>query len=153
MEQLEKTHNESAHGTCQHGCGCGASDEGKIEKVQKAEVERQSEPERAYVPAVDIIDSEKETVLVIDIPGVEDKNVDLSVEKSILTIHAKPVPEAFEGKTLVYSEYGVGDYRRSFSLSDDISRDGITASIKDGVLEVRLPKSAPVTKKIAVGSH
>lgn len=151
MEQLEKTYDESAHGSCRHGCGCG--DEGKVEKVQKAEVERQAEPERAYVPAVDIVDAEKETVLVIDMPGVEDKNVDLTVEKNILTIHAKPAPEAFEGKTLVYSEYGVGDYRRSFSLSDEVDRDGITASIKDGVLEVRLPKSTPVTKKIAVGSH
>ena len=151
MEHLEKTRNEASRCACSHGCG--ASDEGKVETVQKPEVERQSAPERAYVPAVDIIDSEKQTVLIIDMPGVEDKNVDLNLEKNILTIHAKPAPEAFEGKTLVYSEYGVGDYRRSFSLSDEVDRDGITASIKDGVLEVKLPKSTPVTKKIAVGSH
>lgn len=139
MEQVEKTVNESRR------------DAGVDNGVQKPEVERQAEPGRAYVPAVDIIDNAKETLLVLDMPGVEDSGVDLTLEKNILTIHAKPADLDAGGKELVYSEYGIGDYRRSFSLSEEVDRDNITASLKEGVLKITLPKTAPVTKKIGVG--
>ena len=152
MEQHEKTLTDEKHDSCVNGCSGNAKD-AQIEKVRETEVERGADPERAYVPAVDIIDNESDTLLLLDMPGVEDSGVDLTLEKNILTIHAAPAAAAYEGKNLVYSEYGVGDYRRSFSLSEEVDRDGITASLKDGVLKVRLPKMAPVTKKIAVGSH
>lgn len=139
MEQTEKTLTETR------------PESGTDTGVQKAEVERQADPGRAYMPAVDIIDNEKDTLLVLDMPGVEDSGVDLTLEKNILTIHAKPVDIDTAGKELVYSEYGIGDYRRSFSLSEEVDRENITASLKDGVLRIKLPKSAPVTKKINVG--
>lgn len=145
MEQDEKTQC-----SCVHGCSGDKSDT-QVQQVQNAEVEQKTAPARAYVPAVDIVDNDKDTLLILDMPGVVESGVDLSLEKNILTIHAKPVESTHEGKELVYSEYGEGDYKRSFSISEEVDRDNITASLKDGVLRVRLPKTTPVTKKIAVG--
>lgn len=141
MDDLQKTENQSSTAT-QHP---------EIHKVQSTEATTKPDAERAYIPAVDIVDNDNETLLVLDMPGVNQGNIDLTLEKSVLTIEAKPAAEAFEGKNLVYSEYGVGDFRRAFSLSEDIDRDNITASLKDGVLTVKLIKTAPVTKKISVG--
>lgn len=144
MENLEK--NDAAN---HEGCGCGCS-ENAHQNVQKAEKVQEEAPRRSYLPAVDIIDSGAETLLLIDLPGVKDGDVDIAVEKNILTVRASQSAQSYEGRKLIYAEYGVGNYQRSFSLSDEINRDGIAASLKDGVLEVKLPKSAPVSKKIEV---
>ncbi len=109
-------------------------------------------PRRAYIPAVDLIDSDSEVLLIADVPGVPEGGVDLSIEKNILTLTATPSDGVIAGKKLEYSEYGVGEYRRSFSLSEEVDKDRISATLKDGVLRVRLPKTAPVTKKISVAT-
>lgn len=149
MEQLEKTLEKTGQNACSGGC-CGAAGENQVEKAPQAEAESRNESARAYVPAVDIIDNENDTLLLIDLPGVEESEVELSLEKNILTIHAKPAPFELADRTLTYSEYGVGDYRRSFSLSNEVNREGISASLKDGVLKIKLPKTAPVSRKIAI---
>lgn len=105
-----------------------------------------------YVPAVDVVEGENEVTVIADVPGVVEGGVDLMVEKNILTLSATPAEAKIEGKTLAYSEYGVGEYRCSFSLSDEINRENISASLKDGVLSITLPKSAPVMKKISVAA-
>ena len=51
-------------------------------------------------------------------------------------------PTALKAPVLEQNEYGVGDFERTFTLSDDVSREGIEASVKDGVLQLRLPKTA-----------
>lgn len=132
------------------GCGCGCDCATQEPKAEKAEVERQAAPRRAYVPAVDLIDSENEVTLVVDVPGVAEGGVDLTIEKNVLTLSAVPADGVIAGKKLVYSEYGVGEYRRSFSLSDEINQANISATLKDGVLRISLPKTAPVVKKINV---
>lgn len=114
---------------------------------------RKAGSDRVYMPSADVIDSDNETLVILDMPGVSCDDVELTLEKNILTIEAVPADQSFAGKSLVYSEYGVGDFRRSFSLSEDINRDDISASMKNGVLTVKLSKIAPVTKKINVGSH
>lgn len=114
---------------------------------------RKAGSDRVYMPSADVIDGESETLVILDMPGVSGDDVELTLEKNILTIEAVPAAQAFPGKNLVYSEYGVGDFRRSFSLSEDINRDGISASMKNGVLTVKLSKIVPVARKIAVGTH
>lgn len=118
-------------------------------QVQQTEA-RQAASQPTYLPAVDIIDGKDETILITDMPGVDQSGLEISIEKSVLTIKGTPKEQKYEGKGLVYSEYGVGDYERSFTLSEDVDRDHVSASIKDGVLKVKLPKAAPVTRKIAV---
>lgn len=158
MEDMKNSVDAGCY--CKDGeCGCSA-DEAKNEVGSAIHAHKETQVEKVdqdtgatYMPAVDIIDNEKEALLLLDVPGVLEGDVDLTLEKSILTIKARPQEKLFEGRELLYSEYGIGDYRRSFSLTEDIDADGITASMKDGVLKVRLPKRAPVTKKISVGAN
>lgn len=124
------------------------------EKAENQVQEAQPEAERAsFLPAVDIVDGESETVLFMDVPGVDKDGVDISIDQDIMTIRAKPAEDKeFAGCELVYAEYRVGDYKRSFSLSENVNRDGIKAVVRDGVLQITLPKQAPVTKKITVSA-
>lgn len=107
---------------------------------------------RIYMPAVDVIENEKESVLFADMPGVDQANIDITIEKSVLTIKGKPTYPEFSGYEPVYSEYGIGDFERSFTLSDAVDKDNISATIKDGVLTLRLPKASPKTRKISVAN-
>jgi HSP20 family protein len=101
-----------------------------------------SEQRTVYRPSVDIIDSASEVLLIADVPGVDESHLDVTLDKNVLTIKGTVETPSFEGKTSVRSEYGVGDFERVFTVSDDVSRDGIEATVKDGVLRVKLPKSA-----------
>lgn len=145
MDNMEKRDEMVHHENC--ACGCAAE-----AKIEKTVAERQA-PRRAYVPAVDLVEGESDVNLIVDVPGVPEGGVDLTIEKNILTLSAVPADGVIAGKKLAYSEYGVGEYRRSFALSDEVDRDGITASLKNGVLRITLPKTAPVTKKINIASN
>lgn len=106
---------------------------------------------RVYTPSVDIIEHREDVVLLADMPGVDEKSVDLTLEKDLLTIHGSVERTEHEKHRLVFSEYRVGDYERSFKLSDEIDREKITATVKDGVLKLVLPKADKAkTKKIPV---
>jgi HSP20 family protein len=95
-----------------------------------------------YRPAVDIVDAPNEMVVLADVPGVDETHLDITLDKNVLTIRGTVEPPAFEGHTSLQTEYGVGDFERTFTLSDDVSREGIEASVKDGVLQLKLPKTA-----------
>jgi HSP20 family protein len=95
-----------------------------------------------YRPAVDIVDAPSEMYVLADVPGVDENHLDITLDKNVLTIRGTIDPPTFERQTRFQSEYGVGDFERTFTLSDDVSRDGIEASVKDGVLQLKLPKTA-----------
>lgn len=116
---------------------------------QQQEVARQ-EISRSYIPAVDVIEGENESILYADMPGVDQSSIDITVEKNVLTIKGKVERPKFEGYDVLYSEYGIGDFERSFTLGEDVDRENISASMKDGVLMIKLPNAKPVTKKIEV---
>jgi len=116
-----------------------------------ARVER-TRDRHTYVPNVDIIETSDEFLVVADMPGVAANAVDIRYERGVLTIHGKAEPRQDEEKTsYLLREYGIGDYYRSFQLGEGINPDKIEARLKDGVMELRLPKSeASKPKKIAV---
>jgi len=106
---------------------------------------------RVYSPAVDIIEKNEDIFLLADMPGVDNESVEVTIEKDTLTIYGKVEPEVPRGMRLTESEYGVGVYQRTFSLSDEIDREHIQASVKNGVLRLTLPKAEAVkTRKIPV---
>ncbi|HEX8948654.1 MAG TPA: Hsp20/alpha crystallin family protein [Dissulfurispiraceae bacterium] len=106
---------------------------------------------RVYTPAVDIIEQDNAIVVIADMPGVDEKSVDITLERNILTIYGRVEPLVPEEHRLVYSEYGVGDYQRSFTLSDEIDRERIEATVKNGVLKLVLPKAeATKARKIEI---
>lgn len=94
-----------------------------------------------YVPDTDIYETPDAVFVVTDMPGVDEKHVDVDLENRILTLNGQQVAETFEGYELAYAGYRPGNYRRSFTLTEDVDVEGITARIKDGVLRIRLPKA------------
>lgn len=127
-----------------------------LKEVQKKEAELEKGVERTretrvYTPAVDIIEKNNDIVVFADMPGVDENSVDITLEKDLLTIYGKIEPEVPENHKLAVSEYGIGDYQRTFTLSDEIDKDHIQATVRDGVLRLVLPKAEKAkTKKIPV---
>jgi len=123
-------------------------------KTDQNEMEEKTErirDRRVFLPRTDIYESQDELVLVMDMPGVSEADVDIVLEKSVLTIKAFPTFDRPEKLTLAYAEYGEGDYQRSFALSDEIDREKIEARVKNGVLYLHLGKAGQVKpQKIAV---
>jgi HSP20 family protein len=125
-------------------------------ELEKQEVEAPEGVERTgmrriFVPRVDIFEHDGDVTLLADMPGVNSDSVDITLEKNILTIRGMVNFERPEGYDLAYAEYAVGDYERTFALSDEVDRDKIDATVKNGVLRLLLPKAeAAKARKIAV---
>jgi len=115
-----------------------------------AETER-TRNRKVFLPKVDIIETGDGMVMYADIPGADEKTIDVTLEKSVLTIRGTIAPEELEGRSISHAEYDVGDYERSFTVSDEVDRDRIEAVVKNGVLKLVLHKIPQVeTKKITV---
>ncbi len=122
----------------------------KKEAALEKGIER-TRAKRVFTPAVDIIEQKDYIILFADMPGVDEKTVDVTLDKDLLTIHGSVEQETHKGHRLVLSEYGTGDYERTFTVSNEIDREKIIASVKDGVLRLTLPKAAAArTRKIPV---
>jgi len=116
-----------------------------LQEEALAPEQRQSiRPRRTYSPAIDIFETNDSIVLLVNIPGVPEENVDIILEKNQLTIRGNVEYEAPQGYKAVYGEYDVGDYKRTFSLSDEVDHDEIEATLKHGVLRLVLAKAAAV---------
>ena len=105
----------------------------------------------AFIPRVDIFDSDAGLVLVADIPGAGPGDLDITLERGQLTIRADVKEHAPEGMSALYREYEIGDWERSFTLSRDFDMEKIEADLQDGVLTVTLPRAPePEAKRIQV---
>ena len=96
---------------------------------------------RVFVPPTDIYETEDEIVLVLDVPGASADTIDIQLEKNVLTINANVDLSEPEGYVLNLAEYAVGDYQRSFRLTNEVDQAKIKAVVKDGVLRLHLPKA------------
>lgn len=103
------------------------------------------------LPAVDLIESKDSYVLLVELPGVKPTDVDMSLEKNVLTITGTAHRKAPEGYKAVTGERGSVDYQRSFRLSDQIDQEAIEATFENGILRLTLGKSQPAkAKKIEI---
>jgi len=122
-----------------------------LQKTQNTAAMERIRNVKTFVPRVDIYETREALFLIADMPGVDDKTVDVELEKNILTISGRVDDGKVKDHTLVFSEYEVGDYERTFTLSDEIDREKIKATVKQGVLRLELPKAEKVKpKKIAI---
>ena len=103
-------------------------------------------------PRADIFETAGAFTLVADVPGVDDKTLDVSVKQNVLTIRGENRMAAPEGFRPVYGEFESADYFRAFQLSGDVDASKIKATVKNGVLRVSVPKAAPAHRKIPVQS-
>jgi len=122
--------------------------EQRLAEAEQSEVTRREGQSRCFQPAADIIETADAVILRLDMPGVAKENVDLTVDKDMLTIVGKAEPE--QAGEPVYRETYVGDYRRQFSLTTDLDPGNITAMMNQGVLTVQIGKaeraSSPLKK-------
>lgn len=109
--------------------------------------------ETGYVlrPPVNIFEDAEGITLEADMPGVSKERLRLRVDKDALLVEGDiqfPMPEGLEA---LYADVRATRYSRSFALSSELDIDGIDASLKDGVLRLRIPKRAEVRpRKIEV---
>ena len=96
---------------------------------------------KVFVPKADIIETGDAMVLYADMPGVDEKSVEVTLEKNILTITGTVKQDEYAGRSICYAEYDVGDYERAFTISDEVDRDRIEAAVKNGVLTLTLRKA------------
>ena len=122
-----------------------------MQKTENVSAKERIRNVKTFVPRVDIFENKDSLFLVADMPGVDEKTVDIELEKNILTITGRVESGPIKDATMMYSEYEIGDYERVFTLSDEIDRDKIVATVKNGVLRLELPKAEKVMpKKIAI---
>jgi len=106
---------------------------------------------RIYRPFADIVETDDGVTMMLEMPGVAAEDVDITLEKRVLTIRGKVRPTSPEKLQLAYTEYGEGDFERAFTLAEDFDADKIGAEVANGVLTVTLPRAAEAQpRKIAV---
>ena len=116
----------------------------ELQVQDKKELEKPEEstvPARSFVPPTDIFEDDERLTLTMEMPGVSKDGVSINVEENRLSIEGKIDFAKYEGLEPVYTEYGVGHYQRSFTLSNQVDQTKISADLNDGVLELVLPKA------------
>lgn len=107
-----------------------------------------------HAPVVDIVEKDKEYEITAELPGIDEKNVEVALSNGGLVIRGEKEAQREEKKKDYFlSERNYGSFERYFGLPDGVETDKIAATFKNGVLTVRLPKSAKLQaseKKIAV---
>ncbi len=122
------------------------------EKKELVSKEEKTVPGRYYVPYADIFETEDALTVVMEIPGVERKNLNVALENDILRVDGQIDIAIYEGMEPVYTEYNVGHYTRSFTLSNKINQEAISAQLDDGVLTLTLPKAKEAqARRISIG--
>jgi HSP20 family molecular chaperone IbpA len=121
----------------------------KQELVSKDE---KTVPGRYYMPFADIYETDEALCVVMEMPGVEKKDIDVALDNDVLRIDGRIDFSKYEGMEPVYTEYNVGHYTRSFTLSNKIDREKIGAQLDDGVLTLTLPKAKEAQpRRISIG--
>ena len=104
-----------------------------------------------FTPAVDILEKGETTIIMADMPGVAPDDIDVTLERQVLTLTGRVKPHTPEGYRRLAAEYREGDYRRVFTLSDEVDQKKIKADFKNGVLRLELPRAVEAKpKKISV---
>jgi HSP20 family molecular chaperone IbpA len=99
---------------------------------------------RWYRPNVDIIEKQTELLLLADMPGLGSDLIDIRFEDGMLTIHGRVPPRQTADARYLLQEYGVGDFYRTFRVSEEIDASRITAEYASGVLTLHMPKTEAV---------
>jgi len=102
-------------------------------------------------PDTDILETDNAVLLVADVPGIDEKSVEITIDKNTLTIYGKNETGRPEGLNLCYAECEPRDFQRIFTLGNNMDTNNIEAVVKNGVLRLTIPKTTPAqTRKITV---
>jgi len=121
------------------------------EKKELVSKEEKTVPARYYVQNTDIYETDDALTVVMEIPGVEKKDVEVNVENDVLRVEGRIDFAKYEGLEPLYTEYNVGHFARAFTLSNKIDQQQIAAQLDDGVLTLTLKKAKEaIPRKIAI---
>lgn len=122
------------------------------EKRELVSREETTVPVRYFVPATDIFETDDTLTVVMEMPGVDRNAIDINLENDVLRVEAKIDPAKYEGMEPLYTEYNVGHFARSFTLSNKIDQQQISARLDDGVLTLTLKKAKEaIPRRISIG--
>jgi len=125
--------------------------------MNNEEIKNNNEPvEKTYtaptiMPAVDIYDKDQILTVIADMPGVDGKTLKIDFKDGILTIEGSVSEPEYKQYRALFTEYKIVNYHRSFSVPEEIDVEKIEATVKNGVVTIRLPRSPkPKARKIPV---
>lgn len=107
---------------------------------QSPQQQQQQPDNRAVLPRVDVFEDATGITLLADMPGVPKDKLEIKVEGQTLMVEGTVQPQTPEGLEAVYAEVRIPRFRRTFELSRELDTGRIDASLKDGVLNLRIPK-------------
>ena len=114
----------------------------QVQKKRELEGKEESTiPARTFMPTADIYEDRDSLKVILEMPGVEKGNVNVRVEEGVLVVEGRLDLTKYRGLQPLYTEYNIGNYSRSFRLSNAIDQDKIGAELKDGMLSLTLPKA------------
>ena len=121
------------------------------EKKELVIKEEKTAPARFYVPTTDIYETDDALTVVMEFPGVEKKDIEVKLENNVLQVEGRIDFGKYEGLEPLYTEYNIGHFMRSFTLSNKIDQQQIDAQLADGVLTLTLKKAKEAQpRKIAI---
>jgi HSP20 family molecular chaperone IbpA len=118
------------------------TDSKSMKKSESGELQRQAEKEVVMRPAVDIYEDATGITLKADLPGVSHDRLDVQIEGSNLSIEGQAAIDMPEGMEALYADVKATRFRRSFTLSNELEADKISAEMNNGELTLRLPRRA-----------
>jgi len=128
-----------------------------MENIKNASLEKhQAELTRdipVFTPSADIYELGDKLHIVCDLPGVGEKDLDITLEDSVLSIVGTQAEQAPGGHQLIGRGYGTGVFKRSFTLMNDLNPESVKAKLADGVLRIEIEKSEKAKpRKIAINA-
>lgn len=121
------------------------------EKQEVRQAGEPTKPERYFVPAVDIYETDEAVTVLADMPGVAKDGVEIALENDTLTIRGIKASNGGADERLLLKEFESGHYHRRFTITEIIDQAKIEATMADGVLTLKLPKVEPAKpRKITV---
>lgn len=126
-----------------------------IEVTRKNEFVPMQKSRKTFMPLANVYETPSSYIIIADVPGVDDKSLEIQLEKNELKIHGKVIAAlGSERVELVHAEYQEGDYERTFTINESIDAGKIEATLKNGVLRVNLPKAESAKpRKITVSTE
>lgn len=110
-------------------------------KQESAPSAEHTRPGRTYAPNVEIRETDEAIWLWADLPGVDESSVDVKLEDEVLRIRGDVHPDDYADLTPVHTEFNVGGFERTFRLGTAIDSAHIEARMRNGVLQLQLPKA------------
>lgn len=119
-----------------------------FESFELPALERMFERDRFWVPAFDVSETDEHIVVKADLPGIDPKELDISITGNVLTVKGEKKQEREEkGESYHRIERTFGSFTRSFTLPADVDPNGVEATYKDGVLKLMIPKTEKSKRK------